>query len=216
MALGPSRVDLGHHVGDLHPRPIIGTDYRAASGDRTLVSSDILLPWDGRLGVVPDGLGLEVGKVERIRGAYFWVLGVGVGAIGGDAGWVDGDDSVDVVPTAVAAWVCALIAGGVDRGEGDVDGRRDEGVSIDDGGVGSVAGGRGGDGASVLQTEVAGGGRHGPVEDGGRAGEVVAVCAGVGFGVVAAGGGAGVGGDRAVCVAGDGGCHGLVPGAPEA
>ena len=143
MARGPALINLGHDaLGDTHVGPVIVPDQRAGRAHGTLSPSLVLVPRDERHGVVAHLMQLELVVAEGVGGPDPGVLGVAVAAIGRDGVRLDGDDHVFVFAAAGAARVCAHVAAGVDTGEGDVDGRGDEGVAVDDGRVRAVPGGR--------------------------------------------------------------------------
>jgi hypothetical protein len=116
--------------------------------------------------MVPDFVGLKLSEVERVCSADNWVFRVAVEPVGRNRFWIDGYNNVLILAATRAARMSALVTAGVYTREGDIDIRRDEGVSVHDGSIGPVPGRGGRDGASVLQTEVAAGGGHGPVEEG--------------------------------------------------
>lgn len=110
-------------------------------------------------------------EVKRIGSPDNWVFSVPVAAYGGQRAWVDRDDSVAVVNTALAPWVTAAVTPGVDSGKGQVDCWGDESLSVDN----SSTGPRCREGGSVLQTEVPIGGGDRPVEESGSPGKEVTI-----------------------------------------
>ena len=113
----------------------------------------------------------KIRKVERIGSPDDRVFSVPVAAYGGERAWVDRDDSVTVVNTALAPRVSAAVTPGVDGGKGQVDCWGDESFSVDNSGAGP----RCWEGSSVLQTEVPIGGGDGPVEESGSPGKEVTI-----------------------------------------
>jgi hypothetical protein len=156
---------LRHNVWHLEPREIvIANDATIITGE-ALRPTTILLPGDQRHVVVSNLVLLELGKIERISSPNNWIFRVPVPTVRCNRFGSNRNHDIFVLPTTGATRVSTLVTSCFDAGKGNINAWRDEGITVNDGSIGSISRLRCWDDRSVLHADSSSCGDW-PVKDG--------------------------------------------------